>query len=108
MRDISYIFYRRKLFELLLIVILLLILNHYTISISDYAYFGRDSDKYTYVSDAHGTTSWLDHFICSHDLHSNIVEMKILEKNPCSDHLPIYMLSLLWTSVQRLLILVLN
>ena len=59
-------------------------------TISDYAYFGRDSDKYTYVSDAHGTTSWLDHFICSHDLHSNIVEMKILEKNPCSDHLPIY------------------
>ena len=57
--------------------------------ISDYAYFGRDFDKYTYVSDSHGTTSWLDHLICSHDLHSNIVEMKILEKNPCSDHLPI-------------------
>ena len=29
MRDISYIFYRRKLFELLLIVISLLILNYY-------------------------------------------------------------------------------
>ena len=42
------------------------------------------------MSDAHSTTSWLHHFIRSHDLHSIIVEMKILEKSPCSDHLPIY------------------
>ena len=53
---------------------------------------GRCSDKYTYVSDAHSTTSWLDHFICSYDLHTRIVEMQILEKNPSSDHLhvPVY------------------
>ena len=36
--------------------------------ISDHDFFGRCSDKYTYVSDAHSTTSWLDHFICSYDL----------------------------------------
>ena len=58
--------------------------------ISDYQFFGRVSDQFTYVSDAHGTTSWLDHFICSHDLHCNIVDIKILDKSPCSDHLPIY------------------
>ena len=58
--------------------------------ISDYHFFGRVSDQFTYVSDAHGTTSWLDHFICSHNLHCNIVDMKILDKSPCSDHLPIY------------------
>ena len=49
--------------------------------ISDYNLFGRSSDKYTYVSDAHSrpTTSWLDHFICGYDLHTRIVEMQILE-----------------------------
>ena len=52
--------------------------------------FGRSSDKYTYVSDAHSATSWLDHFICSYDLHTRIVEMQILENSPSSDHLPVY------------------
>ena len=52
--------------------------------------FGRSSDKYTYVSDAHSTTSWLDHFICSYDLHTRIVDLQILEKSPSSDHLPVY------------------
>ena len=42
------------------------------------------------MSDAHSTTLWLDHFICSYDLHTRIVEMQILEKNPSSDHLPVY------------------
>ena len=58
--------------------------------ISDHDFFGRCSDKYTYVSDAHSTTSWLDHFICSYDLHTKILEMQILEKSPSSDHLSIY------------------
>ena len=58
--------------------------------ISDHDFFGRCSDKYTYVSDAHSTTSWLDHVICSYDLHTKILEMQILEKSPSSDHLPIY------------------
>ena len=48
--------------------------------ISDYKFFGRVSDQFTYVSDAHGTTSWLDHFTCSHDLHCIIVDMKIFDK----------------------------
>ena len=29
--------------------------------ISDYGTFGRTSGQFTHVSDAHGTTSWLDH-----------------------------------------------
>ena len=36
--------------------------------ISDYNVYGRDSEQYTYVSDAHYTTSWLDHILCSHDM----------------------------------------
>ena len=35
--------------------------------ISDYQLLGRLSEQFTFVSDAHSTTSWLDHFICSHD-----------------------------------------
>ena len=40
--------------------------------VSDYAAFGRDSGQYTYVSDAHCTTIWLDHVLCSQDLHDNL------------------------------------
>ena len=36
--------------------------------ISDYSTFGRTSGQLTHVSDAHGTTSWLDHVICSSDM----------------------------------------
>ena len=40
------------------------------------------------MSDAHSTTLWLDHFICSYDLHTRIVELQLLEKSASSDHLP--------------------
>ena len=55
--------------------------------ISDYGTFGRTSGQFTHVSDAHGTTSWLDHVICSSDMQNNVVSIKILEKSPSSDHL---------------------
>ena len=32
----------------------------------------------------------VDHFICSHDLHQRITSLHILDKSPCSDHLPIH------------------
>jgi exonuclease III len=57
--------------------------------ISDYEWFGSTSDTFTYVSDAHFTTSWLDHYICSFSMHNNISEIKITDKLPCSDHLPL-------------------
>ena len=74
--------------------------------ISDYDLFGRSSDKYTYVSDAHSTTSWLDHFICSYDLHTRIVEMQILEKSPIVLITYQFTLSLRWILVQLYIILV--
>ena len=55
--------------------------------ISDYGTFGRTSGQFTHVSDAHGTTSWLDHVICSSDMQNNVVSIEILEKSPSSDHL---------------------
>ena len=45
--------------------------------ISDYEIFGRASNTYTYVSDAHNSTSWLDHFICSHSVNSMITDLYI-------------------------------
>ena len=44
--------------------------------ISDYQLLGRLSEQFTFVSDAHSTTSWLDHFICSHDLQKRITSLQ--------------------------------
>ncbi len=57
--------------------------------ISNYEMFDRASNTYTYVSDAHNSTSWLDHFICSHSVNSMITDLYILDKCPSSDHLPV-------------------
>ena len=65
---------------------LVVLLDNYTTHISDLEVLGRNSDNYTYVSDAHkishNTTSWLDHIIhvCSHNMHQHISSIEILEK----------------------------
>ena len=56
---------------------------------SDIHILGRDSSAFTYVSDAHNTCSWLDHVVCSHSMHQYINDLKILDKFPSSDHLPV-------------------
>ena len=63
----------------------------YDLIISDYHRCGRDSGQFTYVSDAHNSTSWLDHIICSYDVNSKISSINILNKLPGSDHLPLQM-----------------
>ena len=60
--------------------------------ISDYKIFGRFSGQFTYVSDAHNTTSWLDHIFCSHDVQRKLVSIDILDRLPSSDHLPLCVL----------------
>ena len=59
----------------------------YKLVISDYNVYGRESGQYTYVSDSHFSTSWLDHLICSHDMNLKLSSVKILDKLLCSDHL---------------------
>ena len=61
----------------------------YKLVISDYNVYSRESGQYTYVSDSHFSTSWLDHLICSHDMNLKLSSVKILDKLPCSDHLPL-------------------
>ena len=51
------------------------------------SFYDRDSGQFTYVSNAHSTTSWLDHIICSHGKNSKVTSMNILDKMPSSDHL---------------------
>ena len=55
--------------------------------VSDVKILSRDT--FTHVSDAHGTTSWLDHGICSNYMHNLINNVCILDKSPSSDHLPV-------------------
>ena len=41
------------------------------------------------MSDAHCTTSWLDHVLCSQDIQSKLKVIDILDNLPSSDHLPL-------------------
>ena len=36
------------------------------------------------------STSWLDHLICSHDMNLKLSSVEILDKLPCSNHLPLF------------------
>ena len=38
---------------------------------------------------AHLTTSWLDHVISSHNMNLLVQNLHVLNKLPCSDHLPV-------------------
>jgi exonuclease III len=44
---------------------------------------------YTYLSDAHRCTSWLDHLICTRNAHSLISSMHVRYDIVSSDHLPL-------------------
>ena len=68
---------------------LLEVCTHHELIISDYEHFGRNSSQFTFVSDAHSTTSWLDYIICSFNLFTILSDLCILDKLPSSDHLPI-------------------
>ena len=61
----------------------------YKLVISDYNVYGRESGQYTYVSDAHFSTSWLEHLMCCHDMNLKLSSLKILDKLPCSVHWPL-------------------
>lgn len=47
------------------------------------------SDSYTYVSEAWGTTSWLDHCLCTADAHEGIEDVEILYGMATADHMPL-------------------
>ena len=47
-------------------------------------------DSYTFLSDAYGTTSWLDHVIATSNSHSLIRDMKVCYDKISSDHHPLH------------------
>ena len=47
------------------------------------------SDAFTYVSDAHGSRSWLNHVLTTHSSHSSISDMEVKYDRVSSDHLPL-------------------
>ena len=42
-----------------------------------------------HISDAHGTTLWLNHVICSQDMQTKLHLIAILDMLPSSDHVPL-------------------
>ena len=52
--------------------------------ISDYALLPQDT--FTYISDAHNTTSWIDHFVSSFSVHQTMFNMDVLTECIISDH----------------------
>ena len=47
------------------------------------------ADEFTFISLAHGTTSWLDHILSSRFMHEKIKDIKILHGLIGSDHCPL-------------------
>jgi len=47
------------------------------------------TDSFTYVSDTHGTCSWLDHLLSSQSAHDIIQNIEILHQFIFSDHRPV-------------------
>ena len=47
------------------------------------------ADSYTYLSPAWGTTSWLDHIMCTHDALSSITNISVVHDCIISDHFPL-------------------
>jgi len=52
--------------------------------ISDYALLPQDT--FTYISDAHNPTSWIDHFVSSSSVHQAMFNMEVLTECIISDH----------------------
>ena len=51
--------------------------------ISDYALLPQDT--FTYIGDAHNTTSWIDHFVSSCSVHQAMLNMDVLTECIKSD-----------------------
>ena len=46
-------------------------------------------NSFTYVSDTHGTCSWLEHVVSSKSAHDSIQNVEILHQSILSDHRPV-------------------
>lgn len=56
---------------------------------ADFDKLGSTSDTFTFISEAHGSTSWLDHCIVTGSAWQSIVDIKVHYDCVWSDHLPL-------------------
>ena len=63
------------------------ICNEHTLSIADKELL--PDSTFTCISNAHGTTSWLDHCVTSVTGLDNIESVMVIDEYICSDHLPL-------------------
>ena len=47
------------------------------------------TNSFNFLSDAHGSTSWIDHFASTSSAHEAIESIKILQEFIISDHRPL-------------------
>lgn len=61
------------------------------LTICDVNYFHslNEHDVFTYISDAHATTSWLDHVVCSKNIALDFSNFNVLVDFQISDHFPL-------------------
>ena len=59
--------------------------------VADVCLLGKDSDTYTYLSEAHDTCSWLDHCLVSASLYNSIRAIKVMYDVSLADHFPVHM-----------------
>ena len=57
--------------------------------VSDIEHMGIDSGSFTYLSEAHGSTSWIDHCICTGQAHASISAINVIYDTQISDHFPL-------------------
>ena len=50
---------------------------------------GIDSGSFTYISEAHGSTSWIDHCVCTSQAHASISVINVIYDTQSSDHFPL-------------------
>ena len=60
-----------------------------TYVISDIEHMGIDSGSFTFISDAHGSTSWIAHCACTGQGHANISASNVIYDTQSSDHFPL-------------------
>ena len=56
--------------------------------VTDVALLGKESGQFTFYSEAHSTTSWIDHCVSTFNAHKHVDEVEIFYEYLSSDHFP--------------------
>ncbi len=59
------------------------------LQIPDGILHGYRSDFFTYISEPHGTVSWLDHVVCTGTAHMHVLSCDIIDYITFGDHIPV-------------------